>query len=260
MEKKGLIFIPTYNERDNLASMIERITRLKIQNVEILIIDDNSTDGTSLIADKLATANYGLHVIHREKKSGIGSAHLAALEWAYSNKYRYILTMDCDFTHLPEAIPLLLVHLPAADLVLANRFLQKDSLKEWSLQRKMMTWLSHNSCRLLLGIPYDPSNAFRVYNLENIPERLFGLVTSKGYTFFMESLYILSLNIHNIAEVPVSLPRRVAGESKMKLRDVINGIRFLFYLFGRRLFFKQEYLLQAGNNIQKSKHVNPGKE
>ena len=175
----------------------------------MLFIDDNSPDGTGERLDNLATQDARINVLHRSGKLGIGSAHLAAINFAYTNSVSVLVTMDADLTHSPEHIPTLLKLLSSADVVVASRFIDNGGLSDWNLKRRAMTLLGHLLTRVLLQIPYDSSGAFRAYRISNIPIELFGLVKSIGYSFFFESIKILDMNKTRITEFPVVLPAAV---------------------------------------------------
>src|SRR3989338_4180135 len=230
MISQMLIAIPTYNERENLESIHQRIRRLPIQ-ADILIVDDNSPDGTGEIAQRLSGKDSRLYLMRRSGKLGIGSAHLDAIHWAYKKRYACLLTMDCDFTHQPEDIPIFISSSKQKDVVIGTRFVDSQSLKDWEPFRKMVTHLGHFLTKKLLKMPYDASGAFRLYHLDRIPEGLFDLVRTKGYAFFFESLFILNTNGHSIQEIPIILPARTCGHSKMNTMDAVKGLSRLATTF-----------------------------
>jgi dolichol-phosphate mannosyltransferase len=204
-----LVFIPTYNEKENILSLYAKISSLaRDLTFDLLFLDDNSPDGTGQILDQLAKLQPHVKVIHRQKKFGIGSAHLEGIQWAYRHGYTTLITMDCDFTHAPEDIPKFIRYGKEYALVIGSRFLQRTSLKGWNLYRKAMTFLGHLVTRYILSLPYDATAAFRLYRLDMIPQELFSLVGSTGYAFFFESLYVLNLNRVPIYEFPINLPPR----------------------------------------------------
>ena len=139
MDSKMLIAIPTYNERENLEPLYRRIRELSVQ-AELLIVDDNSPDGTGKFADQLAAQDRSLRVIHRTGKLGIGSAHRDIIRWAYSHGYQRLLTMDSDFTHQPEDIPSFLIASGECDVIIGTRFIDPESLKDWEPFRKRVTY------------------------------------------------------------------------------------------------------------------------
>lgn len=218
-----LIAVPTYNECENLEPLVRLIRKL-LPETSVLIVDDNSPDGTGEIADRLAAEDAGIQVIHRPGKLGIGRAHLEILRRAYELGVTSLVTLDCDFTHQPEDIPLFVARSKDCDVVVGTRFVNPLSLKDWEFFRKMVTILGHFMTRKLLGMPYDASGAFRLYRLDRIPAAVFGRVTATGYAFFFQSLYVLSVNGFQIREIPIVLPARTCGHSKMTLRDAAQGL------------------------------------
>jgi dolichol-phosphate mannosyltransferase len=230
MAARILIFIPTYNERENVRRMAEEVRALGL-DADLLFMDDNSPDGTGAVLDELAAQDPRVGVVHRSAKSGIGSAHLDGIALAYDKGYDRLVTLDCDFTHSPSLIPEFLNRSDDADLVIGSRYLEQGSLPGWSLMRKSLTTLGHLLTQALLGISEDATGAFRVYNLRTIPRELFGLVRSRGYAFFFESLLIVQRNGYRIAQVPITLPARTYGSSKMSMIEVRRSVSTLVTLF-----------------------------
>ncbi len=246
MKNDTLIFIPTYNERENIGPMYEKLKSLGLAT-EILFMDDGSPDGTGDVADAIAKNDPLVSVIHRKGKMGIGSAHSEGIRWAYERGFQTLVTLDCDFTHQPDDIPQFVECSKKYDVVIGSRYLDKKSLSDWNLYRKTLTHLGHFLTRHLLKIPHDASGAFRVYRLDRITKDVFGLVVSKSYSFFFESLYILSFNGYSVHEISISLPKRTYGHSKMKVQDISQSVWLLVYIWGRTIFQKNRYLLSKSS-------------
>ena len=236
---KTLVFVPTYNERENVRLTYDLIKALGM-DLDLLFLDDNSPDGTGLILDDIAASDQRVRVIHRSGKQGIGSAHLEGIRFAYQNRYPILVTMDCDLTHPAEHIPDLLALAEHADLVLGSRFMRNESLADWNLFRKSLTHIGHFLTRRLLKVPYDATGGFRLYRLDKLNPRVFDLVNSTGYSFFFESLYILCLNRARVKEVPINLPKRTYGHSKMSIRDILGSLQKLFSLYCQSFRLKSE--------------------
>lgn len=234
-DRSLLILIPTYNEAENIGPLLYQIRQLDLR-ADILIVNDHSTDGTDEIVAALANETPNVYLLQRASKQGIGSAHDAGIDWAYSRGYQLLLTMDADFTHSPDSIPAFLNRADEFDLVIASRFVGKNSLPGWNLFRRSLTYFGHFMTILLLQMPLDATGAFRLYRLDRIPAQIFALVRSRGYSFFFESLFILWFNGASIAELPVVLPARIQGNSKMAVRDAIDSLRFLLGLSFRKFF------------------------
>jgi len=230
MAERTLIFIPTYNEHENVRPMSDQIVALGL-DADVVFMDDGSPDGTGEILDGIAKVHPRISVIHRKGKLGIGGAHLDGLTYAYDHGYDKLVTMDCDFTHAPSDIPRLLALSGDHDLVVGSRYLQPDSLPGWSLVRKSLTNVGHALTVSMLGIGGDATGAFRVYRLRTIPRELVDLVRSRGYAFFFESLFVLNRNGMSIKDIPISLSARTYGHSKMSLGEIRRSVTQLLTLY-----------------------------
>ena len=235
-----LIMIPTYNEAENVERLYREIRQLAL-GVDFLFVDDNSPDGTGSILDRLAQADSCVHILHRPAKLGVGSAHQAGIAWAYTKQYPTLITMDSDFSHSPKYLLDILQYRDEFDVVVASRYLTQNSLPEWAWNRKFLTRMGHFLTRLVLQMPYDATGAFRLYRLDRIPPAVFERVVSRGYSFFYESLFILHSNAFAIKEVPVSLPARTYGKSKMRFKDVLHSVELLGSIALKRLFHPAQY-------------------
>jgi dolichol-phosphate mannosyltransferase len=240
-----LLFVPTYNERDNAPRMARELADLGL-DADILFVDDNSPDGTGALLDALRTEIPRLRVHHRAGKLGIGSAHAETIAWAYSEGYTRLVSLDCDFTHSPRDIPTLLAAAQQSDLAVGSRWVHPDSLPGWNLYRRLMTFLGHALTKYVLDIPQDASGAFRVYRLDRIPREIFGLIRSKSYAFFFESMFIFNRNKLSIREVPITLPARTYGSSKMSFQAASQGARYIFELAFQNTRKPERFLLPSG--------------
>ncbi len=238
---KLLIFIPTYNEAENVRMIYEQIKALNL-DADLLFCDDNSPDGTGKIIDEICASDQRVFVIHREGKWGIGTAHRQGIDWAYAKGYHHLITMDCDFSHSPSYIKSFIELSGNGDIIVGSRYMEDGSLKEWNFCRKMLTHMGHFLTHSLLKMPYDATGAFRLYNLDHIPQGIFHLAGSEGYSFFFESLYILMLNGLIIKEFPLFLPARTYGHSKMTLKAAYRSFLYLMTLYGITLFKRHEFI------------------
>lgn len=245
-----LVFIPTYNERNNVERTCSQLLALHpsanaaFPAFNILFVDDNSPDGTGAALDQLSEQHANVRVIHRPGKLGIGSAHQVGIAYAYDHGYETLVTMDCDGTHPPEYLPQLFAKAQHSEVVVGSRYLNKDSLNEWTLFRRLLTYGGHALTTTLLGMSYDASSAYRLYRLNVIPRRLFKLIHSPGYAFFFESLYVLNLNQFRIAEVGILLPARASGQSKMTVSEAWRGLTRLGRMCLSIALRRQRYLLR----------------
>lgn len=233
--QKTLVFIPTYNERENAERMFRAVNDLDL-DLDILFMDDNSPDGTGNVLDDLAREHANLTVIHRTGKLGVGSAHMEGIRYAYDHDYHTLVTMDCDFTHLPADIPTMIDAARDHDVAVGSRFKAKGSLPGWNIMRRCLTWFGHILTTNFLSMPYDATGAFRVYQLRRVRRELFDLVTSGSYAFFFESLFILVNAECRINEIPIVLQARTYGHSKMSFAEAARSARFLATLWAERKF------------------------
>ncbi len=241
---KTLIVIPTYDERENVGPMCEQILALGL-DADLLFIDDASPDGTGAVIDALAARHARVRGLHRPGKAGIGSAHKDGIARAYAEGYARLVTLDCDFTHSPDLIPMFLAGADASPVVVGSRYIESDSLPGWTVVRKALSGAGHVLTKALLGISEDATGAFRVYDLTRIPRELFDLVRSNGYSFFFESLLVLSRNGFGIAELPIRLPVRTAGHSKMSIVEIRRSLEMLGRLYWASRTDPGRFLLPA---------------
>lgn len=232
---KIIVIIPTLNENKNINLLVNKINKIN-KKFHLLFIDDNSTDGTRENIIKYNNKNKNIKFIFRKKKYGIGSAHKEGLTYAFKKKYNIAVTMDADGTHDPKYIVHLIKNIKNYEIVTTNRFLLKRSLKDWPISRKFLTTVRYYLINFMLNISYDSSGAFRSYNLKKI--KLSDILSAKdnGYSFFWESLYILHKKNYKIKEIPVDLPYRKLGSSKMQMKDIINALIYLSYYSLKKLF------------------------
>jgi dolichol-phosphate mannosyltransferase len=232
---KKIIIIPTYNEKKNIKLLIKKIIKLYKSKFFILVIDDNSPDGTLNVLKVLKKKYNFINYISRNKKLGIGSAHKHSITYAYKKKFDLIITMDADGTHNPIYIKDFINNFSKHNLITTSRFIKKDSLKEWPLYRRLLTNLRHKLIKFVLKVPFDSSGAFRCYNTKKI--KLKDILSAKddGYSFFWESMFVLYKKKYSILEIPIHLPYRTLGASKMEFRDIFKALFYLLVIFKRNI-------------------------
>lgn len=228
---KFLIIIPTLNEHKNISLIYNKIFNIFKKNVEILFIDDNSSDGSKEEIIDLKKKNKKVNYIFRKKKLGIGSAHKLGIKIAKKRKYQYVCTMDCDGTHDPKTIKSMFNLIKKFDLIITTRFKYKNSLKGWPLKRIFITKARYYLVSFILNSKLDSSGGFRLYDLKKIKIKDIFLAKDKNYNFFWESIFILERKKYKIAEIPIILPNRTLGSSKMRFADIFYGIFYLFKIF-----------------------------
>ena len=233
---KIIIIIPTLNEKKNINPLISKIVKVN-NKFDMLFIDDNSNDGTRDEIIKNNKKNKKIKFIFRNKKYGVGSAHKEGLSYAYKKKYKIAITMDSDGTHEPKYLPVLIKSLNNCSLVITNRFRFKNSLKDWPLFRILLTTTRYYLINLMLNISYDTSGAYRCYDLKKIKKKDILLAKDNGYSFFWESTFILHKKKYKIHDIPVNLPSRRLGSSKMKMKDILGALFYLFFYSIKRIFY-----------------------
>jgi len=214
-----VMVVPTYNERDNLAWIVGRL-RAATPDVDVLVVDDGSPDGTGELADELAAADPQVTVLHRTGKAGLGAAYLHAFSVALEAGYDVVGEMDADGSHQPEQLPLLLAALADADLVIGSRWVSGGSVVNWPLSRKVLSVGGNLYARLLLGIPLrDVTAGYRVFRRTTLEAVDLASVQSAGYIFQTDLAFRTLRAGLRVVEVPIEFVERVRGESKMS-RDV----------------------------------------
>ena len=235
-----IIIIPTLNEKKNILPLFNKLVTTNLV-FDLLFIDDNSSDGSQETIKDLVKKNQNINYIFRPKKMGIGSAHKDGLIWSYKKNYKTIITMDADGTHDPKYIKSLIEKLKNYDIVITSRFLKKNLLNDWPLFRVILTTLRHLAISLLLSMPYDSSGAFRCINSEKVALPDLILAKNNGYSYFWESIFILHKKKYRIAQIPIELPFRKIGSSKMNLKDIFFAIYYLIEVFLKKFLGKYNF-------------------
>ena len=213
--ERAVMVIPTYNEIDNLAEIVARVRR-SAPDVDILVVDDASPDGTGALADRLAAADPHVRVVHRPGKQGLGAAYSEGFRVALDAGYDLIGEMDADGSHQPEQLPLLLAATADADLVIGSRWVRGGSVVNWPWHRLALSRAGNLYTRLLLGIGVrDATAGFRVFRRQTLEKVRLERVQSLGYVFQVELVYRTLRAGLRVTEVPIEFVERVRGDSKM---------------------------------------------
>ncbi len=218
--------MPTYNERGNLEPMVERLRGLGLPNLSLLVVDDNSPDGTGGVADELALRYPDfMRVIHRPGKLGLGTAYVRGFLWALERNIDLVVTMDADFSHPPEALKTLLTLAQEYDVVTGSRFAKGSSLdKRWGAIRRLLSWGGNIFARRITGVPVvDATGGFRCYRRAVLEAIGPASVRSNGYAFQVEMAYLSHCLGFSITEYPIHFGERTQGKSKMSLRVVAEA-------------------------------------
>lgn len=210
-----LVVIPTYNERENLTPIVERLHKA-LPDVDALIVDDGSPDGTGELADKLAADDSRLHVLHRTEKAGLGAAYVAGFRWGLERDYATIVEMDADGSHAPEDLPRMLDALGDADLVLGSRYVPGGSVVNWPKRREILSRAANLYSRLALGMKIREYTAgFRAYRRQVLEKLELDEIASRGYCFQIDLAWRTANAGFAVIEVPITFTEREFGESKM---------------------------------------------
>jgi dolichol-phosphate mannosyltransferase len=235
----GVVVIPTYNERDNIASIVKEIIRL--DGLNILVVDDNSPDGTGKIVDRMAQNNTRINLLTRTKRKGRGSAGVEGFKFALDSGARWILEMDADYSHHPRYIPELVACIKDYDLVLGSRFVPGGSDSRASIHRHMLTRMAGIYVRTMLNISiHDVSSGFRCFRREVFDKIDLDDMISAGPSIVLEILYKASLNGFKIKEVPIVFRDRREGETKL---DTITLMETLVMVLRLRKLYRQGMLV-----------------
>jgi dolichol-phosphate mannosyltransferase len=220
-----VMVLPTYDERDNLAWIVGRL-HAAAPDVDVLVVDDRSPDGTGEVADELAAADPRVHVLHRERKGGLGAAYLHGFRWALEAGYDVVGEMDADGSHQPEQLHRLREALPDADLVIGSRWVPGGSVVNWPWHRQALSRGGNRYVRLLLGIDvHDATAGFRLYRRQTLEKIELDTVRSTGYVF-QTDLAARTLRAGLVVrEVPIEFVERVRGDSKMSGAVAVESLR-----------------------------------
>ncbi len=218
------VIMPTYNERANIESTAGRVRRA-VPDADLLVVDDNSPDGTGELADKLAAEDPQIHVLHRDRKAGLGAAYIAGFRWALEHGYNVVVEMDADGSHLPEELPRLLGALADADLVLGSRYVPGGTVVNWPKSRELLSRGGNTYARLMLGISLkDSTGGYRAYRASTLRKIALDEVESQGYCFQIDLAMRAIRAGLKVTEVPITFVERVHGTSKMSRAVVAEAL------------------------------------
>lgn len=219
------VLIPTYNERDNLPGVISRV-RSAVPSLDVVVIDDNSPDGTGQVADEIAAADEQVVVIHRPGKAGLGAAYIDGFQWALERGYDAVIEMDADGSHQPEHLPTILAAAEEADVVIGSRWVPGGAIENWPWHRKALSVGGNIYTRVLLGMPvHDATAGFRLYRTEALRSMGLGDVASQGYCFQVDLTWRAVRAGLRVVEVPITFVEREIGNSKMSRAIMTESLR-----------------------------------
>lgn len=225
MEK--YIILPTYNEKENVESIVQEIFKQNIADLGIIIVDDNSPDGTGKIADELTKNDSRISVIHRTQKMGLGTAYVQGFKKVLvDSEAQYIFEMDADFSHSPKYLPRFLEAAQDNDLVLGSRYIPGGGVSNWGLLRRAISWFANFTVRVILGVPIkDLTGGYKCFRRRVLERINLDNVESNGYNFQIEISYKVFKQGFGIKEIPIIFEERRGGRSKFHLGIVLESLR-----------------------------------
>ena len=249
---KTLVVVPTYNERENLPPLAQRLLGLPVC-VDMLIVDDNSPDGTGKIADDLAAKHSSVHVLHRQEKNGLGRAYIAGFKWALEQGYEFIFELDGDFSHNPDDIPMFLEAAQNSDLVLGSRYLNGIRVINWPLSRLMLSKSAAKYVKTITGMPFtDPTGGYKCFRQRALKAINLDVVRSNGYSFQIEMTHRLWRQGMKVVEVPIVFTDRFQGHSKMSGHIVREALIMVW-----RLWFQNSMRRKPTRKAEPEKQQKP---
>jgi dolichol-phosphate mannosyltransferase len=228
--ERALIIFPTYNERENIENIVHAVLPLD-PRIHVLIVDDNSPDGTGEIADRLVQQESRVNVLHREKKEGLGQAYIAGFKWAIERKFDYIFEMDADFSHGPEYIQNFLKEIKEYDLVIGSRYISGVNVINWPMSRLLLSYFANVYTRWISGLPLrDATGGFKCFRRQVLEAIDLDDVHSTGYSFQIEMSMRAWKKGFKIKEISIIFVERLAGQSKMSKKIVREAIWMVWWL------------------------------
>lgn len=221
---KALVIIPTYNEADNVSAIIDAVLK-QGKDIDVLVVDDNSPDGTSQIVEEKKKQNSRIHLITRKGKRGLGFAYVEGFKYAIRSSFDYIFEIDADFSHNPEVIPLMLEEIKENDLVIGSRYIKGINVVNWPLRRLILSFLAAHYVRLITGMPInDPTGGFKCFRRNVLESIDLDAILSDGYSFQIEMNFRTWVKKFRIKEIPIVFTDRRSGQSKMSKKIVREAI------------------------------------
>ena len=228
MRNKNLVFTATYNEVENIDKFLKLV--LKFKNIDILIIDDNSPDQTSKVIEKFQLNHKNLFLINRPTKLGLDTAHKKSFEYALNNNYQNLITLDADLSHDPNQIQEFISQLNQYPFVIGSRYV-KGGKNKMKFSRFILSYIGNKIIKFVLGIPCDEfTTSFRGFNLKKLKDFKIDRVQSKGYSFFMETVYWVNKTQNEIKQIPIIFEDRNKGVSKISKIESLRTLKNLFLL------------------------------
>ncbi|MGM0462026.1 MAG: polyprenol monophosphomannose synthase [Fibrobacterota bacterium] len=237
--QKVLIIVPTYNEKENIVLLIPQIKK-HLPQADILVVDDNSPDGTSAAAKKIGEDTPGVFVLDRVRKEGLGKAYISGFKWALKKEYELVFEMDADFSHDPAYLPDFVAAAQDNDLVIGSRYINGVNVVNWPLSRLLLSYFGNVAARMIAGVRIrDCTGGFKCFHARTLRAINLDAVTSSGYSFQVEVNYYVQKKGFRITEIPIIFKDRIYGESKMSTAIVREAIGLLWKLRLKTVFSKR---------------------
>jgi len=235
MNSRYLVIIATYNEAQNITNLVEKLLATG-EEIDVLVVDDNSPDGTGRLAELLSEKNpHRVHVLHRPGKLGLGTAYHDGFKLALEKRYERVVTVDADFSHPVEIIPLMIGKLSEAGLVIGSRYVSGGKIENWPLKRKINSRVANFMARLLMGLKTrDCTSGFRAYRSEYLKKVPMDELIARGYSALPEFLYFFQKSGAPVVEVPITFINRQEGKSKISSREIREAIKVMLYYWWHR--------------------------
>ncbi len=228
---KSVIVIPTYNEAQNIESLIERILFLGIKELQVLVVDDNSPDGTANIVEAISQKKLNIHLLKRPGKAGLGTAYVAGFKYALKNGYDYIFEMDADFSHDPDKIPVFLKTIKNFDLVIGSRYITGVNVINWPLTRLILSVGANKYSQIITGMPIkDGTSGFKCFRREVLEAIDLDNIHSSHYSFQIEMNFKAWKKGFRIKEIPIVFIDREVGSSKMSKKIIREAVWMVWKL------------------------------
>jgi len=233
---KALVIIPTYNEAPNAERIITEVLQ-QSEIVEVLIVEDNSPDGTAAIVKKMMETNPRIHILERERKLGLGTAYVAGFKYAIKNKFDFVFEMDADFSHNPKEIPIMLGKMEECDVLIGSRYIKGVNVVNWPMKRLILSYSANIYTRVITGMPiHDATAGFKCYKRKVLESIDLDAIRSNGYAFQIETNFLAWKKGFKLMEMPIVFVDRRVGVSKMNKKIVYEAAFMVWKLKARSIF------------------------
>lgn len=237
------VIVPTYNEKENITDLVEQLLALEL-NAHVLVVDDNSPDGTGQIVEALAAQNPRVNIIRRAGKLGLGTAYIAGFKRALAAGADRLITMDADFSHDPSYIPALVSLADHFHITIGSRYIPRGGVRNWELRRRFLSWGANAFARTMLGLKAkDCTAGFRCYHREVLLNIDLDRIFSNGYSFLVEMMFRCQRRGFTVGEIPIIFANRERGTSKISQREIYKAMYTVLRLFVSRLIRRRQVVV-----------------